>query len=592
LRKFLKQWLEGLANTRRFLPQVREERGGLIKVALYSLMLVVFDLLRPQPFRFIIDQGLIPKADSTWEPVRVIWIGALAALLVAVFGALFQYLREFGIARVQHQVTRQIRFRTFSHMTQLSPLFHARHKSGDLLMRIMGDVPMVTGMMVESTIEVGTRLLVAVGTIYWLVSTDALLALSVLTALPFVALAMAWTSGKIKTATRSARRKEGDMADYMHEAIAATETIQSLDGTKHVVRSFARSNRRSARAGLKTARLAAKLSGAVETIMGVTTAFVIGFGSLRVSQGHLALGELVVFISYVRLLLKPVRTFAKETKKISKGAACAERLGEIFDQAPEIQSAPDAVEAPASPRELVYQGVAFAYGGGVRALDGFEVTFRRGELAAMVGRNGAGKSTAAALALRLFDPSEGQVLLDGAPLTSLEVSSLRSRVGLCLQTTFLFGDTIRENLLIGKPEAEEAELVEALRLAGAWEMVAELPDGLDNKLGSGGVGLSGGQKHRISLARTLLRKPAVLIVDEPFAGLDRSAAQQVASTLQELARERIVIVIAHDILALEMYDRIVFLESGRVVASGRHEELVASEPLYREVVRTSAGVQA
>jgi ATP-binding cassette subfamily B protein len=604
MRKLLAQWFQGLATSRRFWPQLREERRGLLWVATCSLFLVLFDVLRPIPFKLIIDSGLnrpaegTPAADLPWlvghgySAERVIWIGAIASLGTALCSALFQYLREIGIAKIQHQVTRLIRYRMFAHLTQLSPLFHAKHKSGDLLVRLMGDVPMVTSMMVESTIEITTRVLTALLTVGFMVYLDPVLTGWMLVAIPFLAFAMAFTSGKIKSATRKARRKEGDMADYLHEAISATETIQSLGGTSHVVRSFAKSNRRSARAGLKSARLAARLSASVETILGLTTAGVIAFGSFRVAQGHLELGGLVAFVSYVRNLLKPVRTFSKHTEKISKGAACAERLVDVIDQSPDVQEAPGAVAAPVDPKELVYEDVSFSYAGGVKALDGYDVRFRRGELAALVGRNGAGKSTAAALALRLFDPTSGKVTLDGANLTGLTLVSLRARVGLCLQTTFLFGHTIRENLLIGMPEASEEELWAALKLAGADDMVRALPEGLDTKLGSSGAGLSGGQKHRISLARTLLRRPAVLIVDEPFAGLDRDASQKVARTLQELARERVVIVIAHDILALEVYDRIVFLDAGRVVAEGRHAELVAREPLYRQVVRSSAGVGA
>lgn len=597
MRKLIERWLQGLSVSRRFLPHLRAEGRGFLKVALLSLLLVACDVLRPIPFQWIIDRALIPTAKATagtapLAPESIIWWGGAAALAVVLLGAVLQFRREIGLAALQHQITREIRYDLFSHLTQLSPLFHARHKSGDLLVRLMGDVPLVTSMMVESTVEVGTRVLVALGTIAVMVYFDPLLTASMLVAIPFLGVVLAWTSGQIRTATRKARQKEGDMADYLHEAISATETIQSLGGAAHVVRSFARSNRSSARAGLKTAKLAARLSASVEVILGLTTVGVIAFGSLRVMHGHLSVGELVVFISYVRNLLKPVRTFSKQTQRISKGAACAERLVDVLDERPEVLDAPGAVPAPAAPRELVYERVSFSYDEGKRALSGFQATFRRGELSAMVGRNGAGKSTAAALALRLFDPGQGRVLLDDTPLTALRVESLRGRVALCLQTTFLFGDTIRENLMIARPEASETELWTALRRAGADELVRGLERGLDTRLGSGGVGLSGGQKHRISLARTLLREPGVLIVDEPFSGLDRDAALHVARTLSELARERIVIVIAHDVLALEVFDHIVFLEGGKVVAEGRHEELVAREPLYRQVVRSSTGVRA
>ena len=279
-------------------------------------------------------------------------------------------------------------------------------------------------------------------------------------------------------------------------------------------------------------------------------------------------------------------------KKVAKGTACGERILKVLDEENRVTSPPEAPPAPERPRELAFDGITFSYEDERAALTDFSARFRVGELAALVGRSGAGKSTAASLALRLFDPQKGHVRLDGRSLDELELNSMRERVGLCLQRTVLFGDTVRENMLLGRPEATDEEIWKALEQAGAAEFVQESPEGLDAELGAGGVGLSGGQMSRLALARTLLREARVLIVDEPFAGLDRVAAKRVSETLHKLAEERIVVVIAHDLENLELYDRIVFMERGQKVAEGSHAELLSSFPLYREVVRTSGEVGA
>jgi ATP-binding cassette subfamily B protein len=306
----------------------------------------------------------------------------------------------------------------------------------------------------------------------------------------------------------------------------------------------------------------------------------------------MTVGDFTLFFSYTRRLLKPMRATSKNTARVSKGTACGERLLVILDSEDSIKSPPGAPPAPAAPRELTFEKVTFGYTDDVPALRDFSATFKRGELSALVGRSGAGKSTIAALALRLFDPQAGEVKIDGLSLTGYDLDSVRGRMGLAQQRTAFFGESMRENMLISQPEASDEEIWVALEMSGAASFVRGLEGQLDARLGSNGVGLSGGQLSRLSLARTLLRSAPVLIVDEPFAGLDLASAKRVADTLQRLARERIVVVIAHDLERLDAYDHIVFIEEGRKVDEGRHAELLGREPLYRQIVRTSAGVGA
>lgn len=586
----LTRWSASLGVVRRFLPELRPEARALAGLTLLSLGGVALDLVRPWPLKWIVDAALEPTGDYDLEPGRAILFGALAMAVIAVARAWVQFARDLGLGRTELQVTRQLRYRTFSHLSELSPRFHARHKSGDLLVRLMGDIPMVSGMLVSSLIELTTKGLFILGTVWVMVSMDPVLTGFTFVVAPVILGLVKVLTRRIHTAVRKQRRKEGALADYLHEAIAATETIQATGSSAEVVRRFARNNRRSARAGLKARRLSAGLTAGVESLLGVGLATVFAVGSQRVLDGQLSTGDLLVFASYVRTLSKPVRSTSKHAGKLAKGTACGERLLTILDERPEVTDGPDAGPAPVAPGSLVFEDVSFRYAEGEPALDGFSASFRRGQLSALVGRSGAGKSTVAALALRLMDPDQGRVLLDGEPLDRFTLESLRARVGLCLQRTLLFGETIRDNLLLVAPEAEEQDLWQALDQAGVRDVVAALPDGLDTELGSQGSGLSGGQLNRLSLARTLLRRTDVLIVDEPFAGLDRLAAARLGETLAALARDAVVVVIAHDFESLDAYDHVVFLEQGRLQGTGTHAELSARLPLYRSVVRTSGGV--
>ncbi|MAB78468.1 MAG: hypothetical protein CMJ89_03850 [Planctomycetes bacterium] len=590
------EWFQGLKVGRHFLQDLRPFRGQYVMALVYSGVVIAFELARPLPIKWILDDALVPmltdngSSDARFSPSFVIWAAAIGTFLIAALRALFQYLREVGMAGVSHQLTRGLRFRIFEHLSRLSPLFHAKHKSGDLLVRLMGDVPMVSGMMVGSMIELLTRSLFVVGTVALMFVFDWFLTLVVLGALPIVFLVVRLISKEIHVAVRKQRRKEGDLADYLHEAIAASETIQSLGGEDQVVRRFARSNRRSARAGLKATKLGAKLSGSVESLLGLALGLTLLMGAFRVGPDGMSIGELTYFLSLVRNLLKPIRSASRHATKIAKGTACGERILTILEQSPDVTSEPGAPPVPEKPRTLTFENVDFNYEEAKPALTDFSAHFERGKLAALVGRSGAGKSTAASLAMRLMDPGAGRVLLDDVDLKTFEVDSVRGCVALSLQRTSLFGESIRENLLLGAPEASDEDIWRALEAADARGFVEGLPDGLDSELGTSGAGLSGGQESRLSLARTLLRSASVLIVDEPFAGLDRIASKHVSDTLHELARERILIVIAHDLERLDYYDTICFMDEGRKVAQGSHSELLEALPLYREVVRSTAEV--
>ena len=572
----------------RFAELLREHRFAMGLVLSLVLATVALELLKPWPIQWIIDSALIGEPTGGLTRADIILRGALMAAVLVALDVVLDYWAAIKTAEIGQSVVRRLRGDLFAHMLRLSPKFHARHKTGDLLVRIMGDVPLVRTVLVDSSVAMASRVLLVLGTVIAMAWVDWRTTLVVLAVVPAFMLVLRIFSKRLTIQSRKQREKEGELADSVHESLSATPTLQALGTEEEVGHMFARQNRRSARAELKSARLSARMGGSMELLFGVCTAAALWVGSTRVAEGALSTGELLVFVAYVRSLLKPVRATSKHSERWSKGIACAERLSTILDEPIAIVSGAEAIQPAARPQTLQFVDVRFAYEGQVEALRGFSATFQRGQLAGLFGRSGSGKSTVAALTARLYDPDAGEVLLDGIDLRKHDLPALRASSALALQENVLFGMSLRDNLVLGKADATDDELHAALRAAGAAEFVARLPHGLDTELGSSGTGLSGGERRRICLARTLLRPAPVLVVDEPFAGLDAVAVEIVMRTLRERSQDSIVIVIAHDLDRLDRFDTIVYIEQGVVRDAGRHHELQARCTSYRESIRSMA----
>jgi ABC-type multidrug transport system fused ATPase/permease subunit len=588
IKAFWERLRESMALYLRFAELLREHRFAMGLVLSLVLATVALELLKPWPIQWIIDSALIGEPTGGLTRGDIILRGALMAAALVALDVVLDYWAAIKTAEIGQSVVRRLRGDLFAHMLRLSPKFHARHKTGDLLVRIMGDVPLVRTVLVDSSVAMASRVLLVLGTVIAMAWVDWRTTLVVLAVVPAFMLVLRIFSKRLTIQSRKQREKEGELADSVHESLSATPTLQALGTEEEVGHMFARQNRRSARAELKSARLSARMGGSMELLFGVCTAAALWVGSTRVAEGALSTGELLVFVAYVRSLLKPVRATSKHSERWSKGIACAERLSSILDEPIAIVSGAEAIQPAARPQTLQFVDVRFAYEGQVEALRGFSATFQRGQLAGLFGRSGSGKSTVAALTARLYDPDAGEVLLDGIDLRKHDLPALRASSALALQENVLFGMSLRDNLVLGKADATDDELHAALRAAGAAEFVARLPHGLDTELGSSGTGLSGGERRRICLARTLLRPAPVLVVDEPFAGLDAVAVEIVMRTLRERSQESIVIVIAHDLDRLDRFDTIVYIEQGVVRDAGRHHELQARCTSYRESIRSMA----
>jgi subfamily B ATP-binding cassette protein MsbA len=383
-----------------------------------------------------------------------------------------------------------------------------------------------------------------------------------------------------KRASREVRNKQSEIISRMQENLSAIGVVKAFAREDYEQQRLEQQSRESVDMALRARSLKAKLSPLVEIVVAVGTALVLGVGGRLVFEGVLSAGSLIVFIWYLGKMYKPMQDFAKLTDSYSKAAVGYERIREVFDQAPEVRDLPTARPAPRFKGEVAFEKVNFSYSNGQPVLSDIHFNIDAGQMAALVGSTGAGKSTIAALIARLYDPDSGAVKIDGRDLRDFTQKSLRDQISFVLQENILFRTTIWENIAYGKPQATHEEILRAAKLAAVDEFISKLPAGYETLVGERGVTLSGGQRQRIAIARAIIRDTPILIMDEPSSGLDSASEQFVFEALERLMKGKTTLVIAHRLATVQRADMIMVLDQGRIVESGKHEQLLKQSGLY------------
>ena len=570
-------------------PDVAPHRALILFGVLALLLEVAFRVLEPWPLKIVVDAVTAFRgAKVSHQPASVeLLIGCGAALLLIVgLRALSNYLATICFALVGSRAATSLRARVFRHVQGLSQQFHARNRSADTVQRIVGDV----ARMQEVAITAGMPLMANVATLLVMVVVmfvlDPLLASVVLVAVVAFAVTSGPTSRKITAASRQTRKGEGQLANTAQESLASIRVVQAYGLENMVEENFTSANRTSLREGVRSRRYAARLERTTDVIVGLATAIVLVGGGLRVMQGAMSPGDLVLFITYLRTTMKPLRDMAKYTGRIARASASGERVADLMEITPDVVTPDMPVRPDVVTGAVRFDRVVTEYDG-VEVLRGLDLDIRPGERVAIIGPSGAGKSTLVSLLVRAIDPVSGCVRLDGYRLTDLDLTQLRASVSLLHQEAVLFTGTIRENIRMGRGDATDAEVEDAARAANAHDFITEQPDGYDTVVGERGGTLSGGQRQRIAIARALLRRSPVVVLDEATTGLDPEAASLVLDAIDRLAAGRTTLAVTHDAEVALRATRVVWIEDGRIRLDATPEELIATSDVFRAWVQAS-----
>jgi ATP-binding cassette subfamily B protein len=549
--------------TRRFWPYARPYARWIALGLVLLCLTPAIDTLEIYLFKLVVDDVLVPQQIAALPPIAAAYLG------LALLGALVSFGDEYLATWVGERFLLDLRADLFAHLHSLSADQLGRRRVGDLIARLTGDVQGIERFVLSALgegVSAAARILLFAGALFLL---SWKLALAALLVTPLFYFASRRFGRLVKHAAREKRRRSGSLSVVAEESLNAAPLVQTLNRQRAEVELFRRDNAAIMDAELAATRIAAlfgPLVGLIELLGGM---LVIGFGVWALTSGDLSLGGLMVFITYLAQLYSPLRSLGRLSNDVFAAAAGAERVIELLDELATVADAPHATALPHPVRGHVeLRDVSYRHHGAARpALCGVSLTVRPGEMIALIGPTGAGKSTLARLLVRLADPDAGEVRVDGHNLRDVTLASVREHVGLLLQDTYLPEMTAREAIAQGRAGASTAEVEAAARAAGIHDAIAALPDGYDSSVGTGGSRLSGGQRRRLAIARAFVRDTPVLILDEPTTGLDRAARDRLLEPLRALTRGRTTIVITHDPAVVAWADRAIELHDGRLFAA-------------------------
>jgi ATP-binding cassette subfamily B protein len=583
----------GSAPESRIADLVRPHWKTLTIALLAVLGETLADILEPWPIKIVVDNllqskqlpgrlgGIVSELFGD-NKLAILNFAVAAVAAIAVVGAVSSYVEKYLTTSVSQWVTHDLRRTLYNHIQRLSLAEYDKARTGDLITRVTSDIEAIQDFINSALLGVVVNVLTLVGMIGVMFYINWRFTLIALAIAPLLFLVVYYFTRRIKKASRAVRKKESELVSTIEEVLTSVRIVKAFAREDYELQRFESQSQQNVEIVLRARSIKAKLSPLVEVIVAAGTCLVLGYGARLALAGQLSAGVLIVFLLYLGRMYKPMRELSKMTDTVSKAMVGYERIQEVLEIESRVRDRPHARRAPRFKGQIEFDHVNFSYDGGDPVLKDISFQIEPGQVAALVGPSGTGKTTIISLIPRFYDPGSGQVKIDGKDIRQFTLKSLREQMSFVLQETLLFHASVWENIAYGKPDASRREIIHAANLANAHEFIEKMPEGYDTVIGERGMTLSGGQRQRIAIARAIIRNTPILILDEPTSGLDAASEQAVIEALDRLMKSRTSVVIAHHLGTIRHANIIFVIKDSELMEWGAHEELLARGGLYAD----------
>ncbi len=561
----------------RLLQYIKPYIPRMIVAIFCIIMAACANLYVPWILRDVIDKVLTTQNTVLLNTI------AIGIVIVFFLRGIFFYGQTYLMSYIGQKVIIDIREDVYRHLQRLSLSYYEKRQTGKIMSYITNDVSAVQSALVDSMIELVTEGMTLLGSLGAMFYLDWKLSLLTLVTLPLVGQAINVFGKKLRTSSTAVQERAADITSVLQESISSVRIIKSFAREDYEIERFNKENNQNFRAQMKNSQIMATLTPVIEFLAAIGVTMIIWYGGKQVINHSLTAGSLIAFLVYAVNLSNPIKRLSRVYGNIQKALAAAARVFEVLDTQPEIKDMPGAASLPTINGYVALNHLTFEYKKGEPALRQVDLKVNPGQVVAIVGPSGAGKTTIANMIPRFYDPTGGNITIDGIDIRTVTLRSLREQIGIVPQETVLFNGSVFDNILYGRLDASQEEVLEAAKAANAHKFIMDMPGGYDTQIGERGSKLSGGQRQRISIARAILKNPRILILDEATSALDTESEKLVQEAVDKLMIGRTSFVIAHRLSTVQRADLIVVMEKGRIAEKGTHAELLAAGGLYSKL---------
>ncbi|MDP4106894.1 MAG: ABC transporter ATP-binding protein [Bacillota bacterium] len=571
-----------MGSIRRYLQFVKPYRKQIFLTIIIGLIKFSIPLIIPLLIKYVVDDIVGNNHLIQHEKItKLLYIMISMVVIFVILRPPIEYFRQYYAQWTANKILYEIRDKLYSHIQKLSFKFYANNRSGEIISRMINDVEQTKDFVITGLMNLWLDMSTIIIAIAMMVSMNIKLTIISILLFPLYAFSVKYFFGRLRKLTRVRSQALAEVQGYLHERVQGMPVIKSFAIEKYEQSQFAKQNNNFLNKALQHTSWNAKSFAAVNTITDIAPLLVIGYSAYLVINHSLTLGTMVAFFAYIDKLYDPLRRLVNSSTTLTQSLASMDRVFQLLDEKYDIVDAPDAIDCKEVKGDITFENVQFAYEENAESvLKDISLVVKQGETIALVGMSGGGKSTFVSLIPRFYDVTSGRILLDGTDIRGFNVQTLRDKIGVVFQDNILFSDSVKANILLGRPDASDEEVIEAAKAANAHEFILGLSEGYDTKVGERGVKLSGGQKQRIAIARVFLKNPPLLILDEATSALDLESEHSIQESLNILAHNRTTFIVAHRLSTITHANRIVLMENGNIKEVGTHDELMEKQGSY------------